>query len=141
MGPKRHCDLLPSGAGLLGSPFSQAHRSLRVQINISTRHGYLSDATRSKVSAKVARLSRHFERLTAIEVTVDLEFQDSPTVDLRVSAEHKHDFVATERASDLWRSINGAVQKIEQQLRKYKEKVTDRHRAHSAREQGAVAGE
>ena len=40
-----------------------------------------------------------------------------------------------------WRSVNGAVQKIEQPLRKYKEKVTDRHRAHSAREQGAVAGE
>lgn len=112
-----------------------------MQINISARHGYLSDATRSKVSAKVARLSRYFERLTSIDVTVDLEFQDSPTVDLRVSAEHKHDFVATDRASDLWRSINGAVQKIEQQLRKYKEKVTSRHRSHGAREQGAVAGE
>jgi ribosome hibernation promoting factor len=112
-----------------------------VQINISTRHGYLSDATRSKVSEKVGRLSRYFERLTAIDVTVDLEYQDSPTVDLRVSAEHKHDFVATERASDLWRSINGAVQKIEHQLRKYKEKVTSRHRNHAARQQGAVAGE
>lgn len=112
-----------------------------MQINISTRHGYLSDATRSKVSEKVGRLSRYFERLTAIDVTVDLEYQDSPTVDLRVSAEHKHDFVATERASDLWRSINGAVQKIEHQLRKYKEKVTSRHRNHAARQQGAVAGE
>ena len=112
-----------------------------MQINISTRHGYLSDATRSKVSVKVSRLSRYFERLTAIDVTVDLEYQDSPTVDLRVSAEHKHDFVATERASDLWRSINGAVQKIEHQLRKYKEKVTTRHRSHAARQQGAVAGE
>jgi putative sigma-54 modulation protein len=112
-----------------------------VQINISTRHGYLSDATRSKIMAKVGKMARYFERLTAIEVTVDLEFQDSPTVDLRVSAEHKHDFVATERASDLWRSINGAVQKIEQQLRKYKEKVTDRHRGQGARQQGAIAGE
>ena len=112
-----------------------------MQINISTRHGYLSDATRSKLSEKVGRLSRYFERLTAIDVTVDLEYQDSPTVDLRVSAEHKHDFVATERASDLWRSINGAVQKIEHQLRKYKEKVTSRHRNHAARQQGAVAGE
>jgi putative sigma-54 modulation protein len=112
-----------------------------VLINISTRHGYLSDATRSKITAKVSRLSRYFERLSAIDVTVDLEFQESPTVDLRVSAEHKHDFMATERASDLWRSVNGAVQKIEQQLRKYKEKVTRGHRAHGARQQGAIAGE
>jgi putative sigma-54 modulation protein len=108
-----------------------------VQIKISTRHGYLSDATRSKITAKVARISRYFERLAAIEVTVDLEIPDSPKVDLRVAAEHKHDFVATARAGDLWRSINGAVQKIEQQLRKYKEKVTDRHRTPSARQQGA----
>ncbi|HEV2972327.1 MAG TPA: ribosome-associated translation inhibitor RaiA [Pirellulales bacterium] len=110
-------------------------------INISTRHGYLSDATRSKITAKVSRLSRYFERLSAIDVTVDLEFQESPAVDLRVSAEHKHDFVATERAGDLWRSINGAVQKIEHQLRKYKEKVTRGHRAHGARQQGAIVGE
>jgi putative sigma-54 modulation protein len=112
-----------------------------VQIKISTRHGYLSDATRSKITAKVARISRYFERLAAIELTVDLEIPDSPTVDLRVAAEHKHDFVATARAGDLWRSINGAVQKIEQQLRKYKEKVTDRHRTHGARQQGVAAGE
>ncbi len=112
-----------------------------MQISISTRHGYLSDATRSKIAAKVARLSRYFERLAAIEVTVDLEIPDSPTVDLRVDAEHKHDFVATARAGDLWRSVNGAVQKIEQQLRKYKERVTERHRAHGARQQGVAAGE
>jgi ribosomal subunit interface protein len=60
---------------------------------------------------------------------------------LRVDAEHKHDFVASARAGDLWRSINGAVQKIEQQLRKYKERVTERHRAHGARQQGVAAGE
>ena len=110
-----------------------------MQINISTRHGYLSDATRSKIASKVQRLSRYFERLAAIEVTVDLERSDSPLVEVRVSAEHKHDFVATLQTGDLWRSLHGAVQKVEQQLRKYKEKVLDRHRAPGARQQGAVA--
>ncbi len=105
-----------------------------MQINISTRHGYLSDATRSKIVSKVERLSRYFERLAAIEVTVDLERSDSPIVEVRVSAEHKHDFVATLQSSDLWRSLQGAVQKVEQQLRKYKEKVLDRHR------EGGAAG-
>jgi putative sigma-54 modulation protein len=112
-----------------------------VQINISTRHGYLSDATRAKISTKVARLSRYFERLAAIEVTVDLEVADSPEVDLRVSAEHKHDFIAREKTGDLWRSVNGAVQKLEQQLRKYKEKVTNHNRADGARQTKAVANE
>ena len=112
-----------------------------MQINIATRHGYLSDTTRAKISAKVSRLSRYFERLAAIDVTVDLEHNDAPIVEILISAEHKHDFVATVRSSDLWRSVHGAVQKIEQQLRKYKERVVERHRSPGARQQGAVVRE
>lgn len=99
-----------------------------MQINIATRHGHISAATRSKITAKVQRLSRYFERLTAIEVTVDLEHETTPIVDLRVDAEHKHDFVASAQTGDLWRSVDAVVQKLEQQLRKYKEKVQGRSR-------------
>ena len=51
-----------------------------------------------------------------------------PNVDLRVSAKHKHDFVAVSRSLELMASIDEVVEKMEQQLRKYKEKVQDRHR-------------
>jgi putative sigma-54 modulation protein len=104
-----------------------------VQINISVRHGHLSDETREKISAKVERLARLFERLTAIEVTVDLEHEQNPSVDIRVSAEHKHDFVATEQAASLMAALDGVIHKLEQQLRKYKEKVQDHHRAIASR--------
>jgi putative sigma-54 modulation protein len=109
-----------------------------VQINITTRHGHLSAPTRSKVTAKVQRLERYFERVTAIEVTIDLEHETTPIVDIRVDAEHKHDFVATEQSGDLWRSLDGAVQKLEQQLRKYKEKVQGRARNHAAKQEAAA---
>lgn len=107
-----------------------------MQISISTRHGHLSDATQAKITAKMEKLSRLFERLTAIEVTVDLEHKESPLVDLRVSAEHKHDFVATEQAGELLASIDGAIHKVEQQLRKYKQKVQDHHKSPGLRQQG-----
>ncbi len=110
-------------------------------INIAMRHGHLSAATQAKITAKVERLSRYFERLTAIEVTVDLEHETTPAVDIRVDAEHKHDFVATQQSGDLWRSVDGAVQKLEQQIRKYKEKVQGRHRKAVVREQRASASE
>jgi putative sigma-54 modulation protein len=106
-----------------------------VEIKIATRHGHLSSATQAKIMAKVGRLSKYFERLAAIEVTIDLEHETTPAVDIRVDAEHKHDFVATEQSGDLWRSVDGAVQKLEQQLRKYKEKVLGRHRQHVAKQQ------
>lgn len=110
-----------------------------MQIKISARHGHLSEATQAKIKTKVERLERLFERLTAIEVTVDLEHRDSPTVDLRVSAEHKHDFVATEQAGELMASVDGVLHKVEQQLRKYKQKVQDHHRGPGLRQQGISA--
>lgn len=99
-----------------------------MQIRISTRHGHMSEATQAKISAKLERLPRLFERLTAIELTVDLEHKESPLVDLKVSAEHKHDFVATEQADELMASVDGCLHKVEQQLRKYKQRIQDHHK-------------
>jgi putative sigma-54 modulation protein len=118
----------------LGAAGHFAHqRRLPVLINISARHGHLSDASRTKITAKLEKLARLFERLQSIEVTIDLEHEESPTVDLRVSAEHKHDFVATEGGDSLWEALDLALHKLEMQLRKYKEKVQDHHRGEGTR--------
>ena len=107
-----------------------------MQIKISTRHGHVSEQTRARITGKLEKLTRFFERLTAIELTIDLERRDSPAVDLRVSAEHKNDFVATDQSDELMASIDKVVDKMEQQLRKYKQKVQDRHRSPGHRQQG-----
>lgn len=108
-----------------------------MQIRIAARHGQLSDETRAKIEGKVEKLSRLFERLTSIEVTIDLEHKDTPRVDIQVSAEHKHDFVASDTSSELWASLDKVVHKIEQQLRKYKEKIQDHHRTDKGRQVAA----
>ena len=111
-----------------------------MQINIAARHGHLSEATQEKIRAKVEqRLPRLFERLQAIDVIVDLEHKDTPTVTLQVSAEHKHDFVAVESTADLITAVDGAVHKIEQQIRKYKQKVQDHHKTPGLRQQIAAS--
>lgn len=106
-----------------------------MQINISARHGQLSETTREKIVAKLEKLPRMFDRLTAIEMTVDLEHRDNPEVELQVSAEHKKDFVATIRAGELMAGVDSVLHKIEQQLRRYKEKTQDRHRGGDARQE------
>jgi putative sigma-54 modulation protein len=100
-----------------------------VQIRISTRHGTVSDETQSKITAKVEKLPRLFERLTGIEVMIDLERRDEPIVELKVSAEHRHDFVARYQSADLLGSVDQVVHKVEQQLRKYKQRIQDHHRS------------
>lgn len=71
---------------------------------------------------------RIFDRLTEISVVVDLKNEQHPKVDVQVSAEHKHDFVASEESTEMMSAVDNALHKVEQQLRKYKEKVVERHR-------------
>jgi putative sigma-54 modulation protein len=104
-----------------------------VQIQISTRHGHLSDESRERISAKVEKLLKIFDRLTAIEVIVDLTDSTTPRVDLKVSAEHKHDFVAHHQSDNMMGSVDAVVHRLEQQLRKYKEKVVERQRGNDSR--------
>jgi putative sigma-54 modulation protein len=104
-----------------------------VQIEISTRHGQLSEASQQKITAKAEKLLRIFDRLTAIAVVVDLTDEAAPKIDLQVSAEHKHDFVAHDQSESLMGSVDTVLHKMEQQLRKYKEKVQERHRSSDAR--------
>ena len=67
-----------------------------MQISISARHGDLSGATQEKINEKVAKLTRYFDRVTGIQVTVDLEHREAPLVEVCVSAEHTADFVASD---------------------------------------------
>ena len=107
-----------------------------MQIKISARHGHLSEPTQQFIREKAEKLLRFFERLTSIEVTVDLK-SDTKQVEILVSAEHKHDFVASESHQDILAAVDLAVDKLQQQLRRYKERVQDRRRTPSA---GEVAG-
>jgi putative sigma-54 modulation protein len=99
-----------------------------VQTNISVRHGHLSTSTQERITEKVEKLNRYFDRLTAIQVTVDLEHRENPTVELRVSVEHSDALVAADRSGDVMSSLDGALHKIEQQIRRHKDKRTDRRR-------------
>lgn len=99
-----------------------------MQTNISARHGHLSEKTQQRISEKVEKLNRYFDRVTAIQVTVDLEHREDPVVELMVSIEHSESLVATDQSGDLMASLDGALHKIEQQIRRQKEKRTERRR-------------
>lgn len=109
-----------------------------MQIKISSRHGHLSEATQAKLQAKLEKLTRLFERLTEVELTVDLENPELTHVELRVDSEHKHDFVAKDSNAEFMTAVDGVIHKLEQQLRKYKEKIQE-HRGPGLRQQSAEA--
>jgi len=111
-----------------------------VQVKISARHGQLSDAAHKVIEEKAGKLLHYFERLTMIEVTVDLGDGLNKAVEILVSAEHKHDFVARESAPELQAAVDLAVHKLERQLTRYKEKIQDHRRDQHAGEASRAAG-
>jgi len=99
-----------------------------VQVTISARHGQLGTDTQQRITEKVDKLRRFFERITSIHITVDLEHTDQPAVEIRVSAEHSDDFVGHDSANTVLTALDRVIHKVENQLRKHKEKITG-HRA------------
>ena len=108
-----------------------------MQIKISARHGHLSEAHQQFIRDKAQKLLHIFQRLTMIEVLVDFK-EDDTLVEFLVSAEHKHDFVASERDKDIMAAVDLVLHKLEQQVRKYKEKIQNHRRTPSS---GKVIGE
>ena len=99
-----------------------------MQTNISARHGHLSAATQQRIAEKVDKLGRYFDRLTAVQVTVDLEHRESPLVELCVSIEHAEPLVAADQAADIMTALDKSLHKIEQQIRRHTEKRTERRK-------------
>jgi len=97
-----------------------------VQISISTRHGHISDETQALITGKIEKLPRIFERLSRAEVIVDLERRDAPEVEVNLSVQHSEGFVAKTGGPNLLAAIDAAIHKLEQQLRKHKEKYITR---------------
>jgi putative sigma-54 modulation protein len=98
-----------------------------VQIAITCRHGNVRDEVREYISEKSQKLLTYFERVTAIEVTVDFN-KDHVKVEMQVDTEHKHDFVAHDMGEEVQGTFDSVMHKMEQQIRKYKSKIQDHRR-------------
>jgi putative sigma-54 modulation protein len=99
-----------------------------VQIKISIRHGHLNDNHQQQIRAKAEKLLHFFNRLTIIEVTIDLKDENSKEVEFHARAEHKHEFVAKDRHSDLMAAVDLALDRVSHQIHKYKERLQDHRR-------------
>lgn len=95
-----------------------------MHIEISTRHGVLDPDQHTYLHEKAEKLLKYFDRIMAIEVAVT-HVKHAWEVEILVSAEHKHDFVAKEEGPNPQTAMDLCVHKIEQQLRRYKERLQD----------------
>jgi len=104
-----------------------------VQVEITCRHGSISDSERDYFTEKSGKLLTYFERVTAVQVTVDYE-GDRVNVEMLFDAEHKHNFVASDVGESTIPVFDSVLHKMEQQVKKYKAKLQDHRRDISERE-------
>ena len=101
-----------------------------MQVKIAARHGQLSDDVQNQLTEKAEKLLHFFNRLTMIEVTVDLhkERNGKLKVEICATAEHSHEFVGCDEDSDVLHAFNLAATHVKQQITHYKEKLQDHRR-------------
>ena len=108
-----------------------------MQVKISIRHGHLNESIQQQIHEKAEKLLHFFDRITYIEVTVDMKDPARREVEFHARAEHKHEFVAREGHAELMAAVELAYDKVVHQIHRYKEKIQDHRRD---RPTGEVAG-
>ena len=101
-----------------------------MQLSVTGRHVDVTPALRDYVAAKLQRLERHFDHVSDVHCILTVEkliHKAEATIHLSGGTIH-----ADSSKNDMYAAIDGLIEKLNRQVRKHKEKMTDHH----AREAG-----
>ena len=105
-----------------------------MQINLTGHHVDITPPLRDYVNSKLERLERHFDHVTNIHVVLSVEkLRHKAEATLHVSGGN---LFADAVQEDMYAAIDSLVDKLDRQVKKYKEKITDHHRS-----EGSIARE
>jgi len=94
-----------------------------MQITITARHFDLTRAIRDAVEESCEKLTRYFDQIVNIHITLGLE-NSRNLVDMTLHAA-KYNLQAQAEAMDMYVAITEAVDNMEAQIKKLKDRVTD----------------
>jgi putative sigma-54 modulation protein len=96
-----------------------------MQINITGHQVDVTPALRAYVIEKMQKLVRHFDQVNSVHVILKVE-KLQQHAEATVNAGGRTLF-ATDTAPDMYASIDGLVDKLDRQVRRYKDRITDHH--------------
>ena len=100
-----------------------------MEVNINARHGELTEDIQAAMSEKANKLTRFLDKISGVQVIAEMEHAE-PKVEIIVHAEHANDFFASDIGTNVVVAFDKSIAKIEQQLRKHKEKLTEHRERH-----------
>jgi putative sigma-54 modulation protein len=96
-----------------------------MQINITGHHIELTPALRAYATEKLQRISRHFDHVISVDVILKVE-NHHKQAEAKVMAAGKSLF-AQESGSDMYAAIDGLIDKLDKQVRRYKDRLRGNH--------------
>jgi putative sigma-54 modulation protein len=97
-----------------------------MNLNISGHHVEVTPAIRDYVTNKLDRVIRHFDHVTSVSVILSVEkLQQKAEVTLHVKGK---DIYADAVDADLYAAIDLVSDKLDRQVVKHKEKISDHNR-------------
>ena len=101
-----------------------------MRINVTGHHVDITDPLRNYVSEKFERLERHFDHVTDVHVVLSVEkLRQTAEATMHISGGK---LFADSTEEDMYAAIDGLTDKLDRQLKKHKEKLTDHHRSEGA---------
>jgi putative sigma-54 modulation protein len=97
-----------------------------MQLNLSGHHVDITPAMREYVTTKLERLERHFDHVTNAHVVLSVEkLRQKAEATVHVTGGN---LFADAVAEDMYAAIDALADKLDRQIRKHKDKLTDHQR-------------
>jgi len=98
-----------------------------MQLNVNGHHVDVTPSMHDYVSQKMERLERHFDHVTNVHVILSVEkLRQKAEATLHISGGN---LFADAQDEDMYAAIDAMVDKLDRQIKKHKEKVTDHRRS------------
>jgi putative sigma-54 modulation protein len=101
-----------------------------MELTITGRQVEVTAPMREYVKSKFERISRHFDNLLSVHVILGVEkLAQTAEATLNISQKTLH---AEAEGKDAYAAIDGLIDKLDVQIKKHKERLTDHHRGEKA---------
>ena len=98
-----------------------------MQVNLTGHHVDLTSSMRDYVNSKMERLERHFDIVQDIHVILSVEkLRHKAEATLHINGGN---VFADAVEGDMYAAIDALTDKLDRQVKKHKEKMTDHHRS------------
>lgn len=97
-----------------------------MQLNLTGHHIEVTPALKSYVESKFERIERHFDHMTNVHIILSVE-KDWQIAEATIHV-NRGTIHADDKHEDMYAAIDGLIDKLDRQIKKHKEKLTNHHR-------------